>query len=822
MATRTKAADDGKAGKTAANKKAGASAKKGKATTSAAKGGKSAARGSSRTAALPKTRGKDLVIVESPAKARTVGQILGNKYVVTASQGHLRDLPKSKIGVNVEQDFEPSYVVMQDKRSLLKELKTAGDAAKDIYLATDPDREGEAISWHLQAAAKWGDRVAQPKRVVFHEITREAVEEAFQNPREIDMQLVNAQQARRILDRLVGYEISPLLWRRVQRGLSAGRVQSVALRMVTDREREIGAFVPVESWTLDVTLQKHDDAEGKSQFSAQLHSVKGKRNRISVPNEEQARALESELGDADYAVADVRKRDVRQRPAPPFTTSTLQQDAGRKLRFTAQRTMSIAQQLYEGLEVGGEGSVGLITYMRTDSTQVAASAVSEVRDYVTGRYGKDYLPDKPRTHSRRSKAAQEAHEAIRPTSIQRHPDSLRAFLSREQLNLYTLIWERMLASQMADAVSEATTVDIDSACKQSGNVYNFRATGSVLRFPGFRSVYLESRDDTADDASGGNTLPPLDAGDVLDCSKLEANQHFTEPPPRYTEASLIRAMEERGIGRPSTYAPTIGTLVERRYVERERNRLTPTQLGITVTDLLTEHFTDVMDLDFTAKMEEELDGVAQGEREWVPMLRDFYSPFHEAVDKANETFSRAEETDEVCEKCGEPMAIKTGRFGRFMACTGYPKCRNTKDMGDNPGTPFEEATDEVCEKCERPMVIRTGRYGRFLACTGYNAEENPCENRRNLLKKIGVACPDCGGDLVERRARGRGGRPFWGCSRYPACEFIINRQPVTKPCPECGKMMAQKNRTDIACTSCDWQEAVAAAEQAEELTAVGD
>ena len=742
MATKTTAANGKKeskaAGKSAAGEKAGATAaaKKGKTTTRAAsRGGKSAARGSSRAAAAPRNRGKDLVIVESPAKARTVGQILGNKYVVTASQGHLRDLPKSKIGVNVEQDFEPSYVVMQDKRSLLKELRTAGDSANDIYLATDPDREGEAISWHLQAAAKWDQRASMPKRVVFHEITREAVEEAFQNPREIDMQLVNAQQARRILDRLVGYEISPLLWRRVQRGLSAGRVQSVALRMVVDREREINAFVPVESWTLDAMLRKQDEA---TEFAARLHSLKGQRKRIEVPNEEQARTLESELDGAAYKVADVRKRDVRQRPAPPFTTSTLQQDAGRKLRFTAQRTMAVAQQLYEGLEIGGEGSVGLITYMRTDSTQVAASAISEVRDYVAGRYGKDYMPDKPRVHSRRSKAAQEAHEAIRPTSILRHPESVRPFLSREQLNLYTLIWERMLASQMADAISEATTVDIDTTCKQSDNVYNFRATGSVLRFAGFRTVYLEGRDETADDGENGSTLPPLAAGDALNCSKLEANQHFTEPPPRYTEATLIRAMEERGIGRPSTYAPTIGTLVDRKYVERERNRLTPTQLGMTVTDLLTEHFTDVMNLDFTAKMEEELDGVAQGEREWVPMLRDFYDPFHEAVDKANETFSRAEETDEVCEKCGQPMAIKTGRFGRFLACTAYPKCRNTKDMGDNPGTPFEEATEEVCEKCERPMVIRTGRYGRFLACTGYNAEENPCDNRRNILNKIGV------------------------------------------------------------------------------------
>lgn len=830
----------------------GAAAKSGKTGAAAAKSGKtgakngkaagrgSAARGSGGAGGV---RGRDLVIVESPAKARTVGQILGGRYVVTASQGHLRDLPKSRIGVKVEEDFEPSYVVVQDKRSLLKELRAAGDSARGIYLATDPDREGEAISWHLQEAAKWGERAAPPMRVVFHEITREAVEEAFRHPREIDMQLVNAQQARRILDRLVGYEISPLLWRRVQRGLSAGRVQSVSLRMVVDREREIAAFVPVESWTLDATLRKADselsgsdgaaaDGADGATFTAQLHSVKGERGRIKIPDEGAARGLQGELDGAVYRVGDVRKRDVRQRPAPPFTTSTLQQDAGRKLRYTAQRTMAVAQQLYEGLDVGPGGVVGLITYMRTDSTQVAASAVSEVREYIGERYGRDYMPGQARQHSRRSKAAQEAHEAIRPTSIRRDPESLRGYLSADQLNLYTLVWERMLASQMADAVSEATTVDIDAACRgdggSGGNIYNFRATGSVLRFAGFRSVYLEGRDDAGDDSANGRALPPLTADDALDCPKLEANQHFTEPPPRYTEATLIRAMEERGIGRPSTYAPTIGTLVDRGYVERERNRLTPTPLGMTVTDLLTEHFTDVMDLDFTAKMEEELDGVAQGDREWVPMLRDFYAPFHDAVNKANETFSRAEETDEVCDKCGLPMAIKTGRFGRFLACTGYPKCRSTKDMGDNPGAPFEESTEEVCEKCERPMVIRTGRYGRFLACTGYNAEENPCANRRNLLNKIGVACPDCGGDLVERRARGRGGRPFWGCSRYPACEFIINRRPVTQPCPECGKLMYQKNRDTIACNSCDWQEtAPGAGEPApggrnKELAAVGD
>ena len=819
-------------GKTAANRKSDAKTPaNGKAAAPARRTANGAANtaGNGRAAAPRRSNGggkvapinaagKDLVIVESPAKARTVAQILGSDYVVTASQGHLRDLPKSKIGVDVAQDFEPSYVIMQDKRSLLSQLKKAGDAANQIYLATDPDREGEAISWHLQQAADWGRRAAPPKRVVFHEITREAVEEAFSHPREVDMQLVNAQQARRILDRLVGYQISPLLWRRVQRGLSAGRVQSVSLRMVVDREREIQQFVPVESWTLDALLRK----EGVSaSFPAALHSVKGQRQRLNIAHETDARRYEQELTGAAYRVASVAKRDVRQRPAAPFTTSTMQQDAGRKLRFTAQRTMSIAQQLYEGVDLGSQGSVGLITYMRTDSTQVAASAVAEVREYIGARYGKDHLPDKPRVYSRRSKAAQEAHEAIRPTSIRRDPASLRGALSREQLNLYTLIWERMLASQMADAISEATSVDIDATARESGQVYNFRATGSVLKFAGFRSVYLEGRDDAAPDngngggnggnadADSGRTLPPLAEGDALHCDKLDANQHFTEPPPRYTEATLIRAMEERGIGRPSTYAPTIGILVSREYVERgERSRLTPTNLGLMVTDLLTEHFAEVMDLEFTARMEGDLDEVARGEREWVPVLRDFYDPFNEAVKKANDSFTRDQETDEVCDKCGQPMLMKSGRFGRFLACSAYPGCRNTKDAGDNLGQPFEEETDEICEKCQRPMVVKAGRYGRFLACSGYGAEENPCDNRRNLLNKTGINCPRCSvGELVERKARGRG-RAFWGCSRYPDCDFLVNQRPLPTPCPECSGLMVQKGRNITACTNCTWQEAV--------------
>ena len=725
----------------------------------------------SSTVKLPSSAGKSLVIVESPAKARTVGQILGGKYVVTASQGHVRDLPKSKIGVDVDQDFEPSYVIMKDKQSLLTQIKKAGNEAKEVFLATDPDREGEAISWHLQNAANWGDLKVAPKRVVFHEITKEAVEEAFKTPREIDMQLVNAQQARRILDRLVGYQISPLLWRRVQRGTSAGRVQSVSLRMVVDREREIEAFIPVESWTIDNLLRKvgTDDTE-KNHFSATLYSMKGERRRISISKEEEARRYESELANADYKVADVQKRDRRQRPSAPFTTSTMQQEAGRKLRFTAQRTMAVAQQLYEGLSVGDGGPVGLITYMRTDSTQVAESALAEVRSYIQERYGKDHVPAKPKIYTKASKGAQEAHEAVRPTSILRDPVFLKDYLSADQLSLYTLIWSRMLASQMEDARSEATTLGIDAVCKGAGITYNFRASGSVLKFAGFRSVYLEGRDDT-NDSDDKNSLPLLSEGDLLNCSNLEANQHFTEPPPRFTEATLIKVMEEKGIGRPSTYAPTISTLVDRMYVERERNRLTPTKLGITVTDLLTEYFTNIMDLDFTAKMEEELDDVSRGEREWIPMLGEFYGPFQQALGDADEKMPKIrmdEETDEVCdcagsdkcehgELCGNPMVIKTGRFGRFMACTGFPECRKTKP----------------------------------------------------ILKTVGVSCPkpDCGGEIVERRARGRG-RSFFGCSNYPNCDLILNQRPLMTPCPECNGLMVQKNRTTVSCTVCTWQEAV--------------
>jgi DNA topoisomerase-1 len=536
------------------------------------------------------------------------------------------------------------------------------------------------------------------------------------------------------------------------------------------------------------------DAIDKNQFAAALHSVKGERARITIPKEEDARRYESELANADYKVAEVRKRDVRQRPSAPFTTSTMQQEAGRKLRFTAQRTMAVAQQLYEGLNAGSDGTIGLITYMRTDSTQVADSALAEVREYIQERYGKDHLPAKAKVYTKTSKGAQEAHEAVRPTSIRRDPASLKDYLSGDQLNLYTLIWSRMLASQMEDARSEATTLNIDAACKHSGNVYNFRASGSVLKFAGFRSVYMEGRDEGSDrdDSDGKNTLPALSEGDVLDCSKLTANQHFTEPPPRFTEATLIKAMEEKGIGRPSTYAPTIGTLVDRMYVERERNRLTPTKLGITVTDLLTEYFTDILDPDFTAKMEEELDDVSRGEREWVPMLGEFYGPFQKALTNADELMPKIrmdEETDEVCD------------------CAGSDKCEH-KDT------------------CGKPMVIKTGRFGRFMACTGFP----DCRKTKPILKTVGVACPKpgCGGDIVERRARGRG-RSFFGCSKYPDCDLILNQRPLTTPCPECSGLMVQKNRDKAACTVCTWQEAIIenpeiaeGADNSEELAPVGD
>ena len=739
--------------------------------------------------------GKSLVVVESPAKARTISRILGDAYIMKASQGHVRDLPQKKLGVDIDHDFEPQYFVSDTKQAIVSDLKKAGTTASTIYLATDPDREGESISWHIAEEAGWNDGTTPVQRVVFHEITPSAVKDAFDHPRDLDMHLVGAQQARRILDRLVGYQISPLLSRRVQRGLSAGRVQSVALRLVVDREQDIQAFLPVESWTIEAQLLKTDPGrpvQGKEEgpFDATLHSVKDQKKKLTISNETNAKEIEDSLKGASYKVAEVRTRETKQSPAPPFITSTLQQEAWRKLRLGAKRTMALAQQLYEGVSLGNEGPVGLITYMRTDSTSVASSALAETRDYISARYGKEYLPSKPRTFRSKVKGAQEAHEAIRPTSIARDPESLRAHLNRDQHRLYQVIWSRMVASQMAEAVSDNTTADIDAVCKEGGKSYLFRATGTVLKFPGFRTLYLEGVDD--EDDENKDALPVLAQGMDLSCLKLDSKQHFTQPPARYTEASLVKALEERGIGRPSTYAPIVSTLQERNYVARDSGRLSPTALGTTVCQLLNQYFTDIMDVNFTARMEDGLDEVARGEKEWVPVLREFYEPFKGSLDHASEEMPRVrveEPTDETCEQCGRGMVIRIGRFGRFMSCSGYPECKNRRPLEEKAAP---EPTEEVCDQCGQQMVIKTGRYGRFMACSGYPT----CKNRRPLEQKepdqpTDEVCQKCGKPMVIKT--GKMGK-FLGCTGFPKCRNIKNMpdEQTDEACEKCGRPMALK------------------------------
>lgn len=744
---------------------------------------------------------KDLVIVESPAKARTVGRFLGGKYTAMASMGHVRDLPKREVGVAVENGFKPKYSVLPDKRKVVAEVKKASAAADTVYLATDPDREGEAIAWHLIEAAKIAK--SKVKRVVFHEITAPAVRDAFDHPRTIDERLIDAQQARRVLDRLVGYDLSPVLWKKVRRGLSAGRVQSVALRLIVDREQEIQAFVSEEYWTIEALLSKADDGAEPVSFKADLRAIKGKRGKVAIPNGEEAARLTSDLEPAGFTVAKVATRERKGRPAPPFITSSLQQEAFRKLRFSTRRTMALAQQLYEGVDIGSEGSVGLITYMRTDSTNVAMTAVHETRDYIRDKFGPDYAPEKPRFYTKRVKGAQEAHEAIRPTSVRREPGSLRGNLTSDQFRLYDLIWQRMVASQMSDALLDGTTVDIEAAGTSSGTVYDFRATGSVLKFPGFRRLYLEGRDDVAKDKDADTPLPVLEKDDVLDSRGVTPTQHFTQPPPRYTEASLVRALEEQGIGRPSTYAPTVATVLARDYARQAKGRLTPTKLGIAVSGLLTQHFPDIMDVGFTARVEDKLDEIASGEREWTPVLKDFYGPFSESVELALKKAERVprdqidEDADEECDKCGKPMVIKSGRFGRFMACTGFPDCRYTRPA-DSPEERavkelVSEDVDELCDKCEKRMVVKDSQRGRFLSCTSYPE----CQGVAPL--RVGVECEKCGSDMIERKQRKRDGRTFYGCIDYPECTHTLN--PLPQPCPDCGKLLVAdgRNRRNARC-----------------------
>ncbi|MBX6340851.1 MAG: type I DNA topoisomerase [Thermomicrobiaceae bacterium] len=722
-----------------------------KTRTTAAAGKATATRRAGASAAAPsRANGRGtLVIVESPAKAKTIGKYLGRGYTVKASMGHVRDLPKSRLGVDVGGSFQPDYLIPRDKLKVVKELRESVEAASKVLLATDPDREGEAIAWHLIEATKAPQEKFQ--RIVFHEITPEAIRQAVQQPRGIDENLVDAQQARRVLDRLVGYEISPLLWKNVKRGLSAGRVQSVALRRVVEREREIQRFQPVEYWTLEAELAKRAPRRKKSDvFTASLFRVNGEKPELK--DEASTLAIVRALEGAEFVVAQVEVKETQRRPSPPFTTSTLQQEASRKLRFPVRKTMQIAQQLYEGVDLGPLGSQGLITYMRTDSTNVAASAQARARAVIAERFGPEYVPERPPVYARRAKGAQEAHEAIRPTDPGRTPEEVRGHLSNDQFRLYDLIWKRFIASQMRNAVFDSTTVDIDAGRPGGEKPYRFRATGSVIKFKGFIAVYREGRDDEAIDEIDREALPPLAEGEALDLLRLLPEQHFTQPPPRFTEASLVKALEELGIGRPSTYAPTIATLRERNYVEVEDRKLLPTELGMIVNDLLVQFFPEIVDVQFTSRMEEELDDIASGERKWQPVLREFYEPFHRDVERAAQTMQRVkiadEPSDEVCEKCGRPMVIKLGRFGRFLACSGFPECRNAKP----------------------------------------------------LLQKIGVRCPQCGvGEIVEKQTRKGRKRTFYGCSRYPECDFTSWEKPTGERCPVCGDILVEAGRGQAQC-----------------------
>jgi DNA topoisomerase-1 len=788
---------------------------------------------------------KSLVIVESPAKAKTINKFLGRNYVVKASMGHVRDLPVKTLAVDVKHDFAPMFEVVRGREKVLGDIKKTAKISAAIYLAADPDREGEAICWHLAEELK---RLRKPiHRVMFNEITKRAVQEAFTHPGRIDPRKVDAQQARRILDRLVGYQISPLLWEKVRRGISAGRVQSVALRLVVDREKEIRAFVPEEYWTITAQLSRMDGIG--PDFPARLARVNGEKARIT--SQQEADRILEELAPlrGRFRVVSVVRKEKRRNPVPPFTTSKLQQEAARKLRFPARRTMQVAQQLYEGIEVGDEGAVGLITYMRTDSTRISPDAQAEAREFIARRYGAQFLPEKSPKY-RSGKGAQEAHEAIRPTSVLREPGQVASFLTREQLALYTLIWNRFVASQMRPAVFDTTTADI-----MAGR-YTFRASGQHIIFPGFMQVYVEGRDEPARDepARGGETesegdeersLPPLEEGLALRCRNVTPEQHFTQPPPRYNEATLVKELEERGIGRPSTYAAILSVIQNRDYVVKESGRFKPTELGEIVVDLLVESFPRILDPGFTAQMETKLDEIEEGKADWLGAMHTFYDAFTRWLEKAKHKMrnikAMEEPTDQICDKCGRSMVVKWGRFGKFLACSGYPECKNTKELPGNgngepvagqngqgeavsEGQPCEncgkpmvlkrgrfgpflacsgypecrtvvrigraallppEPTDQICDKCGAPMVIRRGRFGRFLSCSMYPA----CKNIKPI--PIGVDCPRCGAPLAARRSKR--GRTFFGCSAYPKCDFILWDHPIPEPCPTCGaKFLVEK------------------------------
>ncbi|WP_404323881.1 type I DNA topoisomerase [Cytobacillus firmus] len=683
-----------------------------------------------------------LVIVESPAKAKTIERYLGKKYKVKASMGHVRDLPKSQMGIDVENNFEPKYITIRGKGPVLKELKTAAKKAKKIYLAADPDREGEAIAWHLAHSLDMD--IKSDCRVVFNEITKDAIKESFKHPRPINMDLVDAQQARRMLDRLVGYNISPLLWKKVKKGLSAGRVQSVAVRLIIDREKEIKDFIPEEYWSIDGEFLK-----GKTAFDASFYGFKNE--KVELKSESEVQNILSKMKGNKFKVESVTKKERKRNPAAPFTTSSLQQEAARKLNFRAKKTMMLAQQLYEGIELGKEGTVGLITYMRTDSTRISEIAQSEAADYIQSSYGKEFLQSEKKKEKKNSNA-QDAHEAIRPTSTLKSPASLKEYLSRDQLRLYRLIWERFVASQMAPAVMDTMSIDL-----KNGEVI-FRATGSKVKFPGFMKVYVEGTDDQSEEKD--NMLPDLKEGDEVLKKDIEPKQHFTQPPPRYTEARLVKTLEEQGIGRPSTFAPTLDTIQKRGYVALDNKRFIPTELGEIVLELIMEFFPEILDIEFTAKMEKDLDYVEEGKVNWVQIINDFYIDFEKNLKIAEKEMQEVEIKDEPagedCEQCGNPMVFKMGRYGKFMACSNFPDCRNTKP----------------------------------------------------IVKDIGVKCPKCEeGNIIERKSKKR--RIFYGCDRFPECDFISWDKPLPRSCPKCDNLLVEKKLkkgVQVQCVECDYKE----------------
>jgi DNA topoisomerase-1 len=713
-----------------------------------------------------------LIIVESPTKVKTIKKYLGPEFEVKASVGHVKDLPKSKLGIDVDNRFEPTYQVIKEKKKVVSELKKLAKNMDNIFLATDPDREGEAIAWHIVEEIDAKGKNVQ--RVLFNDLTKNTVLNAVRNPQVMDNNKYEAQQTRRLLDRLVGYKISPILWDKVRRGLSAGRVQSVAVRIICDREREIQSFVSEEFWTLTAFLE----AENPPIIESRLFKIEGKKKKLTSEN--QVNAILDDLAHASFVVSKVEKKESKRSPSPPFTTSKLQQEASRKLRFSAKKTMNIAQKLYEGIELGEEGSVGLITYMRTDSVRVSKEVIDEARNYIQGHFGGDYVPAKAR-YFKTSQSAQDAHEAIRPASLVHEPKKIKAFLSPDQFRLYQLIWNRFVASQMNQALFDLTTVDI------SADRYTFRAQGSVMKFPGFMKVYRESKEENKEDDENGKILPPVSEGEELSLISLKPQQNFTQPPPRFSEATLVKELEERGIGRPSTYATILSTIQDRTYVRLESGRFHPTELGTIVNDLLVENFRDLLDVEFTASLETKLDLIEEGELNRYDTLKDFYTPFESDLAKAKSEMRniKREETptDLLCEKCGSPMVVKWGRNGRFIACSNYPDCKNTSNFTEETNGDINKVTDEVsdiiCEKCGKHMLIKQGKFGRFLGCSGYPE----CKNTKAI--STGVDCPEpgCNGYLIEKRTRR--GKAFFGCSNYPDCTYALWDRPIPEKCPRC-------------------------------------